>query len=128
MKVKLAVAFAVLLSATLVRADSTPLTIDISGTTGRCGIGGTTPISYSAQLTAEKRAGTWRCAGQAYFFTSTVDEVTALTGEVNGFPMTLSQAPFGDGSWVNPGDFSLGTIYFTAGRSPSWLMNAVTDF
>ena len=128
MKVKLAVAFAVLLSATFVRADSTPITIDISGTTCSCGIGDTTPISYSAQLTVEQMTGTWFFAGQAYFFTGTVDEVIALTGEVNGFPMTLSQAPFGDGSWVNPGDYRLGTIYFTGDGIPSWLMNDVTNY
>jgi hypothetical protein len=139
MKMKLAVAFAVLFFATLAHADSQQITVDISGTNCGCGIlGPTTPISYSAQLTVEPVFGTWFFAGQAFFFTGSVDEVIALTGEVNGFPMTLSQAPLGDGSWIQTADggpgvagdapYSLGTIYFTVDGIPSLLMQDGVSF
>src|ERR1700678_2965667 len=89
MKVRLAVAFAVLLFATLARADSTPVTVDITAINCLCGFPATTPINLQAQLTVEQVTGTFFQPNGAYFFTGTVDEIVALTGEVNGYTMTL---------------------------------------
>jgi hypothetical protein len=142
MKLKLAVAFAVLLFATLARADSTPVTVDITATNCLCGNPSTTPINLSAQLTVEQVTGTFFNPGEAYAFTGTVDEIVALTGTVNGFAMSLVQAPYGDGSWISapgyssytgqpdPGapGFLLGYIYFSADGIPSWMFNDVTNY
>ncbi len=136
MKVKLAVAFAVLLFATLARADSTPVTVDITAINCLCGFPATTPINLQAQLTVEQVTGTFFYPGEAFFFTGTVDEVTAITGTVNGFAMTFLQPPVGDGSWVeapgfdyfSTGAYGLGYIYFSADGIPSWMFNDVTNY
>ena len=127
-------ALAILFLATAARAD----TVDITVTNCLCGLPSTTPINLEAQLTVEQVTGTFFFAGQAFLFTGTVDEVTALTGTLNGYPMTLDPAPFGEGSWIqtasgSPGyngdsAYVLGTIYFSADGIDSWLMNDVTNY
>ena len=90
MKVKLAVAFAVLLSATLARADSTPTTVDVTATAPG--------IDLSAVFTVEQVTGTFFDSGQAFLFAGTEYEVMAITGTLNGGAMTLAAAPQGIGS------------------------------
>jgi hypothetical protein len=118
MKVKLAVAFAVLLSATLARADSTPTTVDVTATAPG--------IDLSAVFTVEQVTGTFFDSGQAFLFTGTEYEVMAITGTLNGGAMTLAAAPQGIGSWMSEESgtqFILGSVYFTANGSFSWLEN-----
>jgi hypothetical protein len=126
MKLKLAVAFAVFLFATLARADSS-LIRDVTATScGPCsGSPVTSPISLQAQFTVEAVTGEFFNAGQAYLFTGTEYEVMGITGTLNGSPMALAAAPQGIGSWLyeQGGDFGLGTVYFTADGSFSWLEN-----
>ncbi len=111
-------------------------TVDITVTNCFCGLTHTTPINLQAQLTVEQVTGTFFQPNGVYLFTNTVDEVTALTGTVNGYSMTLDQAPYGDGSWIaaasgNPfggSAYSLGAIYFSADGIPSWMFNDVDNY
>src|ERR1700677_2040083 len=104
MKMKLAVAFAVLFFATIARADSTEVTVDITVTNCLCGpFVSEPPINMTAQLTVEPATGTWFYPGEDYFSSDgPIDEVVAITGTLNGFPITFLQAPLGSGSWINP--------------------------
>src|ERR1700689_3419602 len=101
MKLKLAVALAVLLFAVQSHADSQQVTVDVTATNCLCGLDHTTLINLSAQLTVEQVTGTFFEPNGAYLFTGTVDEIVALTGSVNGYAMTFLQAPLGDGGWVS---------------------------
>ncbi len=127
MKTLLAAALLAFL-ATAAQAD----TVDITVTTCLCGINDATPIDLQAQLTVEQVTGTFFQPDGAYLFTNTVDEITALTGTVNGYSMTLDQAPYGDGSWIYaPGygaPYQLGAIYFSADGIPSWMFNDVDNY
>lgn len=138
MKTLLAIAVLALLGAPA-SADST--IVDVTATNCLCGLDHTTPINLSAQLTVEQVTGTFFQPNGAYYFTGTVDEIVALTGEVNGFAMTFAQSPQGD-SWIgapnydpfmgqpDPGapGFELGYIYFSADGIPSWMFNDVTNY
>jgi hypothetical protein len=126
MKMKLAVAFAVLLVATLARADSTQITVDVTATGCPQCPQQFAPVNLQAQFTVEQVAGTFFDSGFAYTFTGTVDEVIAISGTLNGNQMTLAAAPYGDGSWLyedGNGAFQLGTVYFNDGAYSGWLEN-----
>jgi hypothetical protein len=102
------------------RADST--TIDISATTCYGCFSTDVSIDLNAQLTLVPVTGTFYQSGTGFLFTGTEDEVTAMTGTLNGGAITLGEPPYGIGSWLNS-SFELGTIYFTANGSSSWLEN-----
>jgi PEP-CTERM motif len=126
MKMKLAVAFAVLFFATLARADSTQITVDATATGCECPeFAPVAPISLQAQFTVEAVTGTFFDSGLGFLFTGTEYEVLGMTGTLNGSPMTLAAAPRGIGSWLYEanGDFLLGSVYFTSDGSFSWLEN-----
>lgn len=127
MKVKLAVAFAVLLFATLARADGTPIIVDVTATScGSCfGSPNPPPINLQAQFTVESVTGDFFISGSDYLFTGTEYEVLSITGTLNGGAITLAAAPQGIGSWLygSDGSFFLGSVYFTANGSFSWLEN-----
>jgi len=132
MKAKLAVAFAVLLSATLARADSTPITVDVTATScaAACGFPGSPPINLKAVFTVEQVTGTFFDSGQGFLFTGTEYEVVNIAGTLNGGAMTLAAAPQGIGSWMSEESgtqFILGSVYFTANGSFSWLENDVEN-
>ena len=82
-------------------------------------------INLQAQFTVEQVTGTFFNSGEAYLFTGTEYEVLGITGTLNGSPMTLTAAPQGIGSWLyeQGSNFELGTVYFTANGSFSWLEN-----
>src|SRR5271169_3612319 len=103
MKVKLAVAFAVLLSATLARADSTPITLDVTATACvGCLSNNPPPISLIAQFTVEQVTGQFFQPGEGLpLFTGTEYEVVGISGTLNGSPMTLAPTPEGVGSWLS---------------------------
>jgi hypothetical protein len=115
MKVKLGVAFVVLLFATLARADSTPITVDVTATAPG--------IDLSAVFTVEQVTGAFWDSGQQFLFTGTEYEVIGISGTLNGGAMTLDVPPQGIGSWMNGdnGQFNLGSVYFTANGSFSLL-------
>jgi hypothetical protein len=125
MKVKLAVAFAVLLSATLARADSTPINLDVTATNCLCGGFSTAPANIEAVLTVEQVTGQF-LSPEGFLFTGTEYEVTSITGTLNGLPMTLAAAPEGLGSWLMAapfGEYDLGSVYFTSNGLSGWLDN-----
>src|ERR1700691_2306823 len=134
MKMKLAVAFAVLFFATIARADSTEVTVDITVTSCVCDGDNpsTVPINMTAQLIVEPEMGTWFFPGEYYTWTGIEDEVISITGNINGYAITFLQPPIGDGSWISPsgntGDWGLGYIYFSANGSPSWMFNDVENY
>jgi hypothetical protein len=126
MKMKLVVAFAVVLFATLAHADSTQITVDATATGCACPeFAPVAPINLQAQFTIEAVTGTFFDSGQGYLFAGTEYEVLGMTGTLNGSAMTLAAAPQGIGSWLYEvnGDFLLGSVYFTAGGSFDWLEN-----
>jgi hypothetical protein len=126
MKMKLAVVFAVLFFATLARADSTQITVDVTATGCACPeFAPTAPINLQAQFTVEAVTGTFFDSGLGFLFTGTEYEVLGMTGTLNGSPMTLAAAPQGIGSWLYEAneDFLLGSVYFTANGSFDWLEN-----
>jgi hypothetical protein len=115
---KLAFAVAVLaLAALSTQADTV---VDVSATTCNSCFGSPVPsIDLQAQFTVTLATGEFFNAGIVDSFFGTVEEVTAISGTLNGSAITLA-APLngGDGSWLIPGSFALGTIYFTvAGTS-----------
>jgi hypothetical protein len=127
MKVKLAVVLAVLLFATLARADGTPIIVDVTATSCASCFGSPNPppINLRAQFTVESVTGQFFNSGSDYLFTGTEYEVLSITGTLNGGAMTLAAAPQGIGSWLygSGGYFGLGSVYFTANGSFSWLEN-----
>jgi len=126
MKMILAVAFAVLFCATLARADSSQITVDVTATGCPQCPEQYAPVNLQAQFTVEQMTGTFFDSGFAYTFTGTVDEVVAISGTLNGNAMTLAAAPYGDGSWLyqdGNGAFQLGTVYFNDGPYSGWLEN-----
>lgn len=127
MKLKFAVALAVGLFATLARADSTPFVVDVTATSCTSCFGSPVIplINLQAQFTVEQVSGTFFNSGEAFLFSGTEFEVVGITGTLNGSPMTLAAAPQGIGSWLfeQGNDFGLGTVYFTANGSFSWLEN-----
>jgi len=127
MKLKLVVALALGLFATVARADSTPFVIDVTATSCTTCFGSPVIplINLQAQFTVEQVTGTFFNSGEAYLFTGTEYEVLGITGTLNGSPMTLTAAPQGIGSWLyeQGSNFELGTVYFTANGSFSWLEN-----
>jgi hypothetical protein len=132
MKAKLVLAFAVLLSATVARADSTPITLDVTATACvGCLSNNPPPISLIAQFTVEQVTGEFFNSGGGFPLTyETEYEVIAITGTLNGAPMALAPIPEGVGSWLSEdanGDFELGDVFFTAGGSLDWLENDNTN-
>jgi hypothetical protein len=105
-------------------ADGTTI-VDITAT--RCdsclSLEAPTPVDLEAQLTVEAVTGQFFNSGSDFLFTGTVDEVIAITGTFNGNPITFFQAPQGEGSWLYPNSYALGSVYFMAGGSESWLEN-----
>jgi len=100
--------------------------VDVSAVTCESCFGSGLPeITLGAQFTVTPVTGTFFNSGSGYLFTGTVDEVTGITGTLDGGSMTLASAPQGDGSWLYQiGDnFYLGSVYFTANGSFSWLEN-----
>jgi hypothetical protein len=127
MKLKLAVAFAVLLLALQAHADSTPITIDVTAIScqAACGFPFEPALDLQAQFVVEQVTGTFFNSAQG-LFTGTEYEVMSMTGTLNGNPITQAAPPFGIGSWLNdggPDQFGLGTVYFTADGSFDWLEN-----
>jgi hypothetical protein len=82
---------------------------------------GFSTIDLEAQLTVEAANGTWLDAGQAAFFTGTVLEVKAITGTLNGNPISFFPAPAGDGSWLKPATLRPGFVTFSADGFMFWL-------
>jgi hypothetical protein len=126
MKAKLVLAFAVLLSTTVARADSTPITLDVTATACvGCLSNNPPPISLIAQFTVEQVTGQFFQPGEGLpLFTGTEYEVVGISGTLNGSRMTLAPTPEGVGSWLSEnsnGDFELGTVFFTANGSLDWL-------
>lgn len=80
-------------------------------------------LSLSAQFTLELVEGQYFNSGDDELFNGPEWEVTGITGTLNGYAMTLAQAPQGLGSWLNGSVYALGTVYFTADGSLSWLEN-----
>jgi hypothetical protein len=78
---------------------------------------------------ARKEVGTstWLEAGQASFFTGTVLEVKAITGTLNGNPISFFPAPAGagDGSWLSPFNLRVGLVYFSSNGFVFWLDDEV---
>jgi len=97
--------------------------IVVSATTCTTCFPSTLNIDLHAQFTVQLVTGQFFNSGAAHFFTGTVAEVVAITGTLNGNPMTLIPPQYGDGSWLIPGSYGLGTVYFMAGGSVSWLQN-----
>lgn len=109
-------------------ADSGPAFVDVTATTCDSCFGNqiVQSIDLQAQLTIEPMTGEFFNSGGDYIFHGTVDRVIGITGTLNGRPMALIPAPYGDGSWLSspaPGSYSLGTVYFSAGGSVCWLQN-----
>jgi hypothetical protein len=126
MKMKLVVAFAVLLFATLARADSTPITVDVTAFTcqAACGFPFEPTLDLQAQLTVEEVTGAFWSDTQG-LFTNTEWEVLSMIGTFNGNPVTLDAPPSGS-LWLNDvstGEFNLGVIDFTANGVNYGLLN-----
>jgi hypothetical protein len=124
MKLRIAFAIAVLMVVPVAKADTAPIVIDISATTCTECFGNQVveTINLQAQLTLQLVTGTFYDAGNQFLFNGTVEEVTAITGTLNGGAMSLAAPAHGDGSWLLPGG-GLGVVYFTANGSFSWLQN-----
>jgi len=113
-----------ILSSVSVYADGISTTLDVSATTCAGCFGFPNPsIDLQARFTVELVTDQFYNSGGAYLFTGTVDEVVAITGTLNGHPMTLISPPSGAGSWLYPGSYALGTVYFMADGLVSWLQN-----
>jgi hypothetical protein len=131
MKMKLAVAFVVLLFATLAHADSTQIVVDATATScqAACGFPDEPALDLQAQFVVEQVTGTFFNSGQG-LFTGPTYEVISLTGTLNGDAITLAAPPFGMGSWLDfepDGQIELGTVYFTVDGSYDWLENDNTN-
>jgi PEP-CTERM motif len=87
-------------------------------------LSGNLTIDLQALLTVTPVTGTFFDPGQAVFTTRTVYEMTAITGTLNGYPITFFQDPLGAGSWLNL-NLTLGAFYFSADGSEAWLENDV---
>jgi hypothetical protein len=129
MKVKLAAALAVLFLATAAHADSTEV-VDVTATQCNSCYPGVilAPITLNAQFTLEQVTGTFFNSGYPYTFYGTEWEVIGINGTLNGNPMALSTGPQGQASWLFDStypleDYALGTVYFIADGSFSWLEN-----
>jgi len=127
MKMKLAVAFAVLFFAVQAHGDTQQVTLDVTATGCDCPefSAAQLPVNLVAQFTVEPVTGTFFDSGQAFLFTGTEYEVTSITGTLNGEAMALAPPPQGIGSWLYDvnGDYLLGSVYFTASGSFSWVEN-----
>jgi hypothetical protein len=126
MKMKLAVAFAVLLFATLARADSTPIIVDVTATScTQCGVFPGPAISLVATFTVEQETGTFFDPSEdGLFFTGTADEIISMAGTFNGSPITIGTGPDGTASWLveDPsGGFQIGSVYFSSASGNSSL-------
>jgi hypothetical protein len=118
MKVKLAVALAVLFLATAAHADSTIVLGVTASTCTGCDPGVNLPsINLDVQFTLEQATGTFYNSDQQFFFTGTEYEVLSMSGTLNGSPVALAQAPLEIGSWLDDPDFGLGSVFFTADGS-----------
>jgi hypothetical protein len=126
MRIKLAVAFAVLLLASVARADSTPIAVDATATGCQQCPQQFASVDLELQFTVELVAGNFFDSGFDYIFSGAVYEVVALTGTLNENAVALAAAPLGDGSWLyedGNGAFQLGTVYFSDGDNSGWLEN-----
>jgi len=83
---------------------------------------GFSTIDLQAQLTVEAVNGTWFDAGRATIFTGPVLEVKAITGTLNGNPISFFPFGAGDGSWLNF-NLTLGTVSFSSNGFEFWLDN-----
>jgi hypothetical protein len=88
---------------------------------------GFSTIDLQAQLTVEPVNGTWLEAGLSSFFTGTALEVKAITGTLNGNPISFFPAPAGagDGSWLSPLTLRVGLVYFSSNGLVFWLDDEV---
>src|SRR5438874_4255041 len=83
---------------------------------------GFSTIDLEAQLTVEAVNGTWFEPFFDDFFTGTALEVKAITGTLNGNPISFFPAQLGDGSWLdNPFTFRPGFVTFSADGFEFWL-------
>jgi hypothetical protein len=130
MKVKLAVVFAVLLFATIARADSQQVIVDVnaSACTHCYPNVNLPPVNLIAQFIVEPVTGTFVDVGGTFTFTGTEYEVVSAAGTLNGSPITLATGSGGAVSWLWDStypleDFALGTVYFTSDGLFSWLEN-----
>jgi hypothetical protein len=93
-------------------------TVDVTATTcNTCGAGIQPAINFQAQLTTQLVTGGFLDPFEDFVFHATEEEVTSLTGTLNGMAISLGTAPAGDGSWLFPG-FGLGAIWFTVAGQP----------
>jgi hypothetical protein len=106
-KLKLAFAFAVLLFATLARADSTPDTYEVVGQTNFANCASVSascsPITYSLSLVAQDEPDS--------FADVSFPVVLSLSGEINGIAITGSGGVLYDGNQVG---FPLLPVTFTS--------------
>ena len=86
------------------------------------------PISLSATFTTVTASGEFFDYGIDDLLYGTVDEVTSISGTLNGQPITLGAIPFGDGSWLTSygpsygaGGGFIGTVYFDVNGVPGWI-------
>jgi hypothetical protein len=126
MRMKLALAaLAIAACTTASRADTVTVDATATGCAGCFEFVSNPFINLQATLTVEQVTGTFFDSGLGFLFSGTEYEVLSLTGTLDGFPMTIAQAPQGDGSWLSDdnGEFAPGSVYFTADGSLSWLEN-----
>jgi hypothetical protein len=109
-----------ILLATPACADSI---IAVSATTCTSCFPSPVSVDLQAQFTIQLVTGQFFNSGAGYLFNGTEAEVVAISGTLNGHPMTLIPPPYGDGSWLIPNSNGLGTVYFMANGSVCWLEN-----
>jgi PEP-CTERM motif len=114
MKMKLAVAFAVLFFASQAHADSTPITLDVTAIScqAACDEPFEPTLDLEAQLVVEEVTGTFTNPVNIVY-NQPVYEVMSMTGTLNGYPVTL----LGTEDYLddNATDlFQLGYVTFTA--------------
>src|SRR5262249_20258444 len=95
--------------------------VDISATwCTSCQRGGF-PVDFQAQATVEPvTGGTFLNLVVNDMYTGNVLEVEGLSGTLDGSPISLLQAPAGDGSWLYP-DLFVGGLWFSANGRPGSL-------
>src|SRR4030095_12526827 len=114
MKVKLAILGLVVVCLWGRPAKADTILVDIVATECTDCSAASLPIDFRAQVTVEPVTGSFiNPAFSNYVFATNVLEVTGMSGTLNGSPLSLMPARFGDGSWLFP-DLYLGALYFSS--------------
>jgi hypothetical protein len=120
MKLKFAVALAVLFCSSTSWADSGQTVIDVTASIcyacypgdSTAGSNALSSLAMNAQFTLQEMTGQFVYPPYGdVLIDGTLDEVMSITGTLNGYSIGLAESPYGGQSWLYP-DGSLGAFFF----------------